>query len=141
MKHISELTKPATQTPSEPPLINYSDEAKEIIKELFMLMKANYGHKWTSNLKEPGELKIAARLWLFHFHSQSREQLHKALSYCFLKYDWPPTVKEFYGELRLVRQEAGVHELLRLPSPRVEPGLSRIAEEHLEKLKALVGLS
>lgn len=141
MKHISELTHPHTQTQSATPSINYSDESKENIKELFMLMKANYGHKWTSNMKEEGELKITARLWLFHFHTHSKETLHTALSYCFLRYDWPPTVKEFREQIRLVRVEHQVRSRLSLPAPQPEPGLSAIAEAHLQKLKKIVGLS
>ena len=142
MKHISELTHPQhTQQQSETPSINYTDEAKQNIKEIFMLMKANYGHKWTSNLKEDGELKIAARLWLYHFHWYSKDILHEALSFCFLRYDWPPTVKEFREQVRLVQVQEKTRQLLALPAPPREPGLSTIAQEHLEKLKALVGLS
>jgi len=112
-----------------------------MIQEIFLLMKANYGHKWTSNLSSPEEIKIAARLWLFHFHTYSRDNLHTALSHCFLRYDWPPSVKEFRTELRLAQRLEETQTLLQLPPPTNEQWPSKQAQKHLEQLKQLVGLS
>ena len=117
-KSIKDLVHSTLQPQSEPASTRPegSQEAQQTIKELFLLMKATWGNKYTSQFKSPEDVKLSMRVWLRSFHSTDKNILHHALERLGRQLEWPPTVEQMLKEVRVVHQERTVF-LRSLPAP------------------------
>lgn len=121
---------------SETVSINYSEESKQTIKELFLLMKATWGNKYTSNFKSPEDVRLAMRVWLQVFHNKDKCILRQALEQLALRLEWPPTIHEMSDQIKTIEKDqmALTNSYPRLPpSRRTDTG-----RRELNKLKKIL---
>lgn len=141
MKHISDLTSSTSHQQSDTASTNpFNDKAKRTIQELFVVMKASWGNKYTSQFTTPEDVRLAMRLWLQEFHSNDRDILHQALAVLSKKLEWPPSIKEMNDQVRLIEKERANLAALKLPAPK-RPKHTKVSLTELEKIRKIVGKS
>lgn len=136
MKQIKDLISSTYSEPSETPSNEYNEQDKRNIQEIFLLIKANYGNKFTSRFTTPEEVKILSRIWLASLAGTHRDHLQKALLYCFQICEWPPELSQFLDHLKKVQSDSEVTKLMRLPRPGITPSSKNTARMALDNLRS-----
>ena len=137
MQHISELTNSISPQPSRPAsTTTYSEQSKQNIKELFVLMKATWGNKYTSQFTTPEDVRVAMRVWLQAFHDIESRILRRCIERLAFRLEWPPSIEQMAAEIRLIRVE-------RAPIERALPRLAMKGRQpqaaiELGKMRALL---
>ena len=128
-----------SRTQSEPVSTEqYTDEQKQVIKELFMLMRATWTHKYVSQYTSTDEVRLAMRVWLKAFGHIERELLFTSIERLGQTLTWPPTMEQMAAAVRTLKAERATHPTA-LPRPAM--GKSPVAQRELAKMRRIVGLS
>ena len=138
-RKINEIVDSTLHKQSEPHSTSNTegtDFQKRMIQELFMVMRATWGNKYTSQFKELDDVKLAMRVWLRAFRRNDKDMLHQALANLALQLEWPPTIEQMTAEVKRLEAERTVFQRA-LPKP-ASPATAAVREKELQRMKKIV---
>ena len=83
-------------------------KTKEEIRKLILMFQTIFLRKWTENFPTPEILEIASAQWQKGLAGIENEAIQRALDYCRVNMEWPPSIAEFISHCE---RESGVPTL------------------------------
>jgi hypothetical protein len=112
--------------------------------KVFRIFSSAYGRKWDSVVDTAEKLEDATGIWNTSIQDIPDHFLRRGLQDCVVKFDWPPSIKEFRD--LCLSYHSKYLDAKKIVAPRVDltPEQERekaiMRKEHMEKIWGILGM-